>query len=91
MPNIGAKILDNIDPNPENFVCAGILHSQAAQIGTLIRLEPNKQAKVCPQYFVFYLYYNCDIYKETYNKIGDKLFFKEPNHSQNIVSLSSRL
>jgi len=44
--NFGAKILDNIDPNPENFVCAGILHTQLAQIGTLIRLEPNKQAKM---------------------------------------------
>lgn len=38
--------MPNIDPNPENYVCAGIIHTQAAQIGTLVRMEPNKQAKV---------------------------------------------
>ena len=43
---LGSKLLENVDPNPENFVCAGIIHTQALQIGTLIRLEPNRQAKV---------------------------------------------
>uniref|UniRef100_A0A914GVD6 AP-2 complex subunit alpha n=1 Tax=Globodera rostochiensis TaxID=31243 RepID=A0A914GVD6_GLORO len=46
LTNLGAQILPNVDPNPENFVCAGILHTQTAQIGCLIRLEPNKQAKM---------------------------------------------
>jgi len=43
---LGARVLPGIDPNPDNFVCAGIIHTQAAQIGTLIRLEPNKQTRV---------------------------------------------
>ena len=43
---LGAKLLENVDPNPSNFVAAGIIHTQAMQIGTLIRLEPNTQANV---------------------------------------------
>ncbi|VDO40780.1 unnamed protein product [Haemonchus placei] len=43
---LGAKLLANVDPNPDNYVCAGIIHTQTQQIGTLIRLEPNKQAKM---------------------------------------------
>ncbi|VDK48886.1 unnamed protein product [Anisakis simplex] len=43
---VGSKLLHNVDPNPENFVCAGIINTKAQQIGTLIRLEPNKQAKM---------------------------------------------
>ena len=35
-----------IDPNPDNFVCAGIIHTRSVQIGVLLRLEPNKQAEV---------------------------------------------
>uniref|UniRef100_A0A915DAA3 Clathrin adaptor alpha/beta/gamma-adaptin appendage Ig-like subdomain domain-containing protein n=1 Tax=Ditylenchus dipsaci TaxID=166011 RepID=A0A915DAA3_9BILA len=46
LSGLGARLLTNVDPNPENFVCAGIIHTQAAQIGTLIRLEPNKSAKM---------------------------------------------
>ena len=38
--------LSGIDPNPDNFVCAGIIHTRAVQIGVLLRLEPNKQAEV---------------------------------------------
>lgn len=44
---LGSKLLENVDPNPLNFVAAGIIHTQAMQIGTLIRLEPNTQANVC--------------------------------------------
>ena len=40
------QLLENIDPNPDNFVCAGIIHTRSAQIGCLLRLEPNKQAQV---------------------------------------------
>jgi len=46
LSGLGAQLLSNVDPNPENFVLAGIIHTRAAQIGTLIRLEPNKQAKM---------------------------------------------
>ena len=41
-----SQLLENIDPNPDNFVSAGIIHTRAAQIGCLLRLEPNKQAQV---------------------------------------------
>ncbi|XP_071452420.1 AP-2 complex subunit alpha isoform X2 [Hetaerina americana] len=42
----GIQLLDGIDPNPENFVCAGIIHTRTQQIGCLLRLEPNKQAQM---------------------------------------------
>lgn len=40
------QLLDGIDPNPDNMVCAGIIHTQSHQVGCLLRLEPNKQAQV---------------------------------------------
>lgn len=42
----GLSVLDGVDPNPDNFVCASILHSKAHQVGCLLRLEPNKVAQV---------------------------------------------
>lgn len=42
----GMQLLDSIDPNPDNMVCAGIIHTQGQQVGCLLRLEPNKQAQV---------------------------------------------
>jgi len=42
----GFQLLEGIDPNPDNFVCAGIIHTRAVQIGVLLRLEPNKQAQM---------------------------------------------
>ena len=42
----GFSLLEGIDPNPDNYVCAGIIHSKAVQIGCLLRLEPNKSANV---------------------------------------------
>lgn len=48
----GMQLLDQVDPNPDNMVCAGIIHTQSQQVGCLLRLEPNKQAQVskheCP-------------------------------------------
>lgn len=42
----GVQLLDGIDPNPDNMVCAGIIHTQGQQVGCLLRLEPNRQAQV---------------------------------------------
>lgn len=42
----GMQLLDGIDPNPDNMVCAGIVHTQGQQVGCLLRLEPNRQAQV---------------------------------------------
>jgi len=42
----GMHLLKGIDPNPDNFVCAAIMHTKSAQIGCLLRLEPNRQAQV---------------------------------------------
>nr|SVE86583.1 EOG090X0109 [Daphnia similis]SVE87210.1 EOG090X0109 [Daphnia similis] len=42
----GMKLLDGIDPNPENYVSAGIIHTRTQQIGCLLRLEPNRQAQM---------------------------------------------
>lgn len=52
LSGFGMQLLDGIDPNPDNFVCAGIVHTKTQQIGCLLRLEPNKQAQVCS--FRFY-------------------------------------
>lgn len=39
-------LLEGIDPNPDNFVTAGIVHTRAGQVGYLLRLEPNLQTHV---------------------------------------------
>ncbi|PWN41488.1 putative alpha-adaptin C [Ceraceosorus guamensis] len=41
-------VLENIDPNPNNIVAAGVLHmAHAGKVGCLLRSEPNKEAKLC--------------------------------------------
>lgn len=41
------EVLEGIDPNPSNLVAAGILHmSTDGRVGCLLRLEPNREAKV---------------------------------------------
>lgn len=42
----GVQLLDGVDPNPDNMVCAGIIHTGGQQVGCLLRLEPNRQAQV---------------------------------------------
>jgi len=42
----GFSLLEGIDPNAENYVCAGIIHTKTIQIGCLLRLEPNNQAQM---------------------------------------------
>jgi AP-2 complex subunit alpha len=42
----GFSLMESVDPNPDNFVCAGIIHTKTVQIGCLLRLEPNNQAHV---------------------------------------------
>lgn len=39
-------MLDNVDPNPENYVSAGVIQTKGQQVGCLLRLEPNAQAQV---------------------------------------------
>ncbi|XP_029363571.1 AP-2 complex subunit alpha-1 isoform X4 [Echeneis naucrates] len=43
---LGTALLDNVDPNPENYVCAGVIQTKSQQIGCLLRLEPNAQAQM---------------------------------------------
>ncbi|XP_064171701.1 AP-2 complex subunit alpha-2 isoform X1 [Anguilla rostrata] len=43
---LGCALLENVDPNPENFVCAGVIQTKAQQVGCLLRLEPNAQAQM---------------------------------------------
>ncbi|XP_078585577.1 AP-2 complex subunit alpha-2-like isoform X1 [Branchiostoma floridae x Branchiostoma japonicum] len=42
----GFGLLDGVDPNPDNFVGAGIIKAQSSQVGCLLRLEPNMQAQM---------------------------------------------
>lgn len=46
LAGFGAMVLEGVDPNPGNFVLAGIVETRSVNAGTLIRLEPNKQAKM---------------------------------------------
>ncbi|TFK41155.1 adaptin N terminal region-domain-containing protein [Crucibulum laeve] len=42
------NVLDDIDPNPNNLVAAGVLHTSVeGKVGCLLRLEPNREAKLC--------------------------------------------
>ncbi|XP_072298441.1 AP-2 complex subunit alpha-2 isoform X3 [Eucyclogobius newberryi] len=43
---LGSALLDNVDPNPENYVCAGVIQTKGQQVGCLLRLEPNGQAQM---------------------------------------------
>lgn len=41
------NLLEGVDPNPNNLVAAGILHTSVdGKVGCLLRFEPNKDAKV---------------------------------------------
>lgn len=42
----GVALLDGVDPNPANFVGAGVIHTKSTQVGCLLRLEPNEQAEM---------------------------------------------
>lgn len=43
----GLDLLLDVDPNPNNIVGAGVLHmSTDGKVGCLLRLEPNREAKV---------------------------------------------
>uniref|UniRef100_H2Z4M1 AP-2 complex subunit alpha n=1 Tax=Ciona savignyi TaxID=51511 RepID=H2Z4M1_CIOSA len=46
LTGFGMCALTNVDPNPENLVGSGIIKTKTSQIGCLLRLEPNKQAKM---------------------------------------------
>ena len=52
----GFSLLEGVDPNPDNYVCAGIIHTKTIQIGCLMRLEPNHSANVSIN-FAFKLYF----------------------------------
>ena len=53
LAGFGMQLLEGVDPNPENFVCAGIVHGRGVQVGSLLRLEPNKQAQVSVPFRAF--------------------------------------
>jgi AP-2 complex subunit alpha len=49
------NVLEDIDPNPNNLVGAGVLHmSVEGKVGCLLRLEPNRDAKVMSFHPSFY-------------------------------------
>ncbi|KAF5375030.1 hypothetical protein D9758_000281 [Tetrapyrgos nigripes] len=42
------NVLEDIDPNLNNLVAAGVVHTSVeGKVGCLLRLEPNKEAKLC--------------------------------------------
>ncbi|XP_069461425.1 AP-2 complex subunit alpha-1 isoform X2 [Ambystoma mexicanum] len=42
----GSALLEKVDPNPDNYVGAGIIQTKSLQVGCLLRLEPNIQAQM---------------------------------------------
>eukprot|EP01135_Chromosphaera_perkinsii_P002589 Nk52_evm105s224 gene=Nk52_evmTU105s224 len=46
LQGIAFQWLDNVDPNPHNFVGSGVIESKSGKIGCLVRLEPNLEAKM---------------------------------------------
>lgn len=46
LKGIGLSVLPGVDPNPDNYVSAGIITTTSALIGCLARLEPNFESKV---------------------------------------------
>jgi len=42
------NLLEGVDPNPNNLVAAGILHTSVdGKVGCLLRFEPNRDAQLC--------------------------------------------
>lgn len=66
LQGFGMQLLDGIDPNPDNFVCAGIVHMRAQQVGCLLRLEPNKQAQVSSLIFEYSSYVTSGVFSFNY-------------------------
>jgi AP-2 complex subunit alpha len=58
LQGFGIGLLTGVDPNPNNFVGAGIIDSgkQGGKIGILLRLEPNLEQNVSV-FFVDFIYY----------------------------------
>ena len=46
LQGVGVSVIEGIDPNPDNYVSAGIVNTKSVLIGCLLRLEPNKDKKV---------------------------------------------
>lgn len=47
------NLLEGIDPNPNNIVGAGVLHTSVdGKVGCLLRFEPNQEAKVRQPYLI---------------------------------------
>ncbi|KAH7954057.1 hypothetical protein HPB49_015258 [Dermacentor silvarum] len=46
LEGFGMQLLEAIDPNPNNYVCAGIVCTRGQQVGCLMRLEPNLEARM---------------------------------------------
>ena len=68
----GFSILEGVDPNKDNFVCASILHTREAQVGCLMRLEPNMQAQV---YLLLYTIFAVSVI--IYNDVCDVTKFNK--------------
>jgi hypothetical protein len=67
LSGFGMQVLDGIDPNPDNFVLAGIIHTKSAQIGCLLRLEPNKAAQVSVTHRSHHLILPASLYSHAFS------------------------
>lgn len=60
------QLLEGIDPNPENYVMAGIIHTKTQQIGVLCRLEPNTQAMVSTKNVICKINHNDNVFLQMF-------------------------
>ena len=64
----GFSLLEGVDPNPDNYVCAGIIHTKTIQIGCLIRLTLNHSAHLSTNPISQILFYFGSDRKKRYQK-----------------------
>ena len=73
---LGVSVVESIDPNPSNFVSAGILNTKVALIGCLLRLEPNAEKKVSTAVLFFHvcmLSCNTQLYRLTVRTSNERV------------------
>ena len=62
--------MENVDPNPDNFVSVDIISTRSVLMGCLLQLELNLQTKVCACIVVYdepvYMYANLYVYGSSF-------------------------
>ena len=83
----GLSVLEDVDPNPANFVSAGVITTASVLVGCLLRLEPNTETKVQIHLVINAAYNNnCD-HACINQPLGAKVEFPEPREIANAFTI----